>query len=353
MLYLAIISNSFRKSSIEELSRAGSFSILEERVSTLVIESPEADLAGRLERLSPIFTYLLLPLHDVSQISKKDYMGSITKAAISSAKKGLKIRAECYDVNSKEGYSAKDIEVSLGRRMESEGYEINLEKPEALLYLVLINGRCYSGCMEIVMLKRDFINPERHYHRYSRGAISRAELKLIQAFDEFRISASGTAIDLGAAPGGWSRFLAEKGLCVIAVDKGSLDYLKLEGNRIRVREETLPYKHNKDEPAGIIHLKARAEEATEACELSADLIVNDMNLAPSSSAALVVSISRLLKPGSQLVMTIKCIDRKAEKHLQTVEKALSPTFRIERKAVLPSNRQEITILATYNGTPVQ
>ena len=349
MLYLAMISNSFRKSSIAELSRAGRFSIVEERASTLIIESEEADMVGKLERQTPIFIYLLLPLPHVSSISKEDYLGSIITAGLSAARKGLKIRAECYDVNSKEGYSAKDIEVRLGRRMESEGYEISLEQPDALLYLVLINGTCYSGCMDKQMLKRDFINPERHYHRYSRNAISRAELKLIQAFDEFSISASGIAIDLGAAPGGWSKFLAEKGLCVIAVDKGSLDYRKLEENSIKAREETLPYVHNPNEPAGIIHLRARAEDASGQCKLSADLMVNDMNLSPANSAALALSMAGLLKPGSQMVMTVKCIDRKAERHLQTVEKALAPIFRIERKAVLPSNRQEITILATYAG----
>ncbi len=66
--------------------------------------------------------------------------------------------------------------------------------------------------------------------RAARGAPSRAGMKLEEAFitlltaaeREERLRAGMVAVDLGAAPGGWSWQLARRGLTVTAVDHGSL-----------------------------------------------------------------------------------------------------------------------------------
>jgi len=66
--------------------------------------------------------------------------------------------------------------------------------------------------------------------RAARGAPSRAGRKLEEAFltlltadeREQRLRAGMVAVDLGAAPGGWSWQLARRGLSVTAVDNGSL-----------------------------------------------------------------------------------------------------------------------------------
>ena len=66
--------------------------------------------------------------------------------------------------------------------------------------------------------------------RAARGAPSRAGRKLEEAFltlltageREERLRAGMVAVDLGAAPGGWSWQLARRGLSVTAVDNGSL-----------------------------------------------------------------------------------------------------------------------------------
>jgi 23S rRNA (cytidine2498-2'-O)-methyltransferase len=66
--------------------------------------------------------------------------------------------------------------------------------------------------------------------RFPRGAPSRSGLKLVEALQTFigerelpqRMRAGRVAIDLGAAPGGWSAALAQRGLRVIAVDNGPI-----------------------------------------------------------------------------------------------------------------------------------
>ncbi|MPZ43758.1 MAG: 23S rRNA (cytidine(2498)-2'-O)-methyltransferase RlmM [Betaproteobacteria bacterium] len=66
--------------------------------------------------------------------------------------------------------------------------------------------------------------------RFPAGAPSRSGLKLLEALmlfigeDELlgRMRAGRVAIDLGAAPGGWSQVLASRGVRVVAVDNGSI-----------------------------------------------------------------------------------------------------------------------------------
>jgi 23S rRNA (cytidine2498-2'-O)-methyltransferase len=66
--------------------------------------------------------------------------------------------------------------------------------------------------------------------RFPAGAPSRSGLKLVEALALFigdedlpgRMRAGRVAIDLGAAPGGWSQVLAARGVRVVAVDNGPI-----------------------------------------------------------------------------------------------------------------------------------
>lgn len=66
--------------------------------------------------------------------------------------------------------------------------------------------------------------------RYPAGAPSRSGMKLVEALATFiaerelpdRMRAGRMAVDLGAAPGGWSFVLAQRGLRVLAVDNGPI-----------------------------------------------------------------------------------------------------------------------------------
>jgi len=81
--------------------------------------------------------------------------------------------------------------------------------------------------------------------RFPAGAPSRSGLKLVEALAVFiderellgRMRAGRVAIDLGAAPGGWSQVLASRGVRVVAVDNGPLARSVLETQLVEHRRE--------------------------------------------------------------------------------------------------------------------
>jgi 23S rRNA (cytidine2498-2'-O)-methyltransferase len=87
--------------------------------------------------------------------------------------------------------------------------------------------------------------------KLSRAAPSRSSLKLEEALLTFlttserakRIRPGLRVVDLGAAPGGWSWVMAERGLKVVAVDNGALAPALLNCNGVlHLREDGLHYR---------------------------------------------------------------------------------------------------------------
>jgi len=79
--------------------------------------------------------------------------------------------------------------------------------------------------------------------RVPKGAPSRSAGKLSEAFMAFigndamakRVAPGMTAVDLGAAPGGWSWILARNHLSVVAVDNGDIDQALLDTGQVKHR----------------------------------------------------------------------------------------------------------------------
>jgi len=77
------------------------------------------------------------------------------------------------------------------------------------------------------------------------GAPSRSGMKLVEALVTFvgddamlaRLRAGRVAVDLGAAPGGWSQVLASRGMRVIAVDNGPIAGEVLQTQMVEHRRE--------------------------------------------------------------------------------------------------------------------
>ena len=344
MLYILMVADSFEESVLEELGRAANYRIIDCQHNLLI-----ADL--RMKRGKSLddarFIHSHFPISRAAALDTKRYLEFIYKQirALKISKKAA-LRIECFDINCKQGYSAKDIEVATGQRLEKDGFNIDIKAPKVLAYVILLNGRCYSGSVRLSRSRYAYIDP---FRTRKERVISRAEFKIIEAFESFGIDAPKVAIDIGAAPGGWSLFLASKGAAVIAIDGAQLDYAGIRKAGVKVDIAKLSGRNalaRMLKPGGIVHVKCDLDRALgHLGGVQADFLGNDINAGSMRSAQAVMKYSRLMKKGATLVMTVKCMRRNVDKYIGEVKGTLGKGFAITNLKVLPHNRQEITLLA--------
>ncbi|BFH62176.1 SAM-dependent methyltransferase [Paenibacillus azoreducens] len=158
------------------------------------------------------------------------------------------------------------------------------------------------------------------------GQISRAKFKLLEAESSFGIDfgAFGTALDIGAAPGGWTSFLLERGLRVTAVDPAQM-HESLQNN-----------------PALRIFKKNASEVSFKDGEF--DLLVCDMSWSPRQMVKLVAELLPSLRPGGTAIVTVKLMHKKPMALIDdTIASFEAASMQVQRAKQLFHNRDEITL----------
>ncbi|WP_301628901.1 SAM-dependent methyltransferase [Paenibacillus apis] len=158
------------------------------------------------------------------------------------------------------------------------------------------------------------------------GQISRAKFKLLEAEKVFGIDFSSfhQALDIGAAPGGWTSFLLERGLDVTAVDPAKLHPSVLASPRLTYIQKN----------AGRVQFK----------DNQFDLLVCDMSWSPKLTAKLVTELLYCLVPGGTAVITVKLLTKKPMALIQEVMTTFQDArLQIQRAKQLFHNRDEITL----------
>lgn len=165
-------------------------------------------------------------------------------------------------------------------------------------------------------------------------SVSRAEAKLLEAWEAFHLDDGpppGPALDLGAAPGGWSRVLAGMGYRVDAVDPAPLD----------ARVLALPEVFHHQCTAGQFLAERR--------EGGYGLLVSDMKMQAGLAAALLARCRPLLSPNGRVLTTLKlCKGSGALAEARQALRQLSRGYAISQARQLHFNRSEITVLARPN-----
>lgn len=153
--------------------------------------------------------------------------------------------------------------------------------------------------------------------------VSRAELKLVEALEVFGLDAKagGVALDLGAAPGGWTRVLHGLGLAVHAVDPGALD----------PRVGALP---------GVTWHPTTAERHLARAE-PVDVLVADMKMDARDAARLAGRYAS--KVGRWAVVTLKLPERGMRSVAIEALALLARDWRLIGARQLFHNRSELTV----------
>lgn len=161
--------------------------------------------------------------------------------------------------------------------------------------------------------------------RKEEGQVSRAKFKLLEAERVFGLDFSQyrSAIDIGAAPGGWTSLLLERGLRVTAVDPAKLDKELLRNPRLTFLQKN----------AGDVKFP----------ENSFDLLVCDMSWSPRQMARLVKELLYALQSGGTAVITVKLLHKKPFQTVREMLEDVQPELMLQKAKQLFHNREELTL----------
>jgi 23S rRNA (cytidine2498-2'-O)-methyltransferase len=235
----------------------------------------------------------------------------------------------------KKPYSSGYLNQQLAEAISEEtGAVESIKKPQVIVSLLCTTDTAYVGISSSQENLSDWPGGARHFAQTD-DQISRAEFKLLEALEVFGLTlpAQGYALDLGAAPGGWTRLLLDAGMRVIAVDPANLD-------RRLVRR------------VGLEHYRGTAETFLEEAirrRLRFDMIANDMRMDARQAVRLLVQAAPCLRPDGIVISALKLPHATEQinplSNLKVALAILSKQYGIVRARQLFHNRQEVTVVA--------
>ncbi len=236
--------------------------------------------------------------------------------------------------SNKHSYSSGHVNQMLAEAIAEEtGAVESIKKPQVVVSLICTMEKAYLGISLTTDNLSDWPGGARHFAHLPEQ-ISRAEFKLLEALEVFGVTlpSQGLALDLGAAPGGWTRMLLEAGMQVVAVDPAKLDVRLLRQPRLD-------------------HYRGYAEDYLEEAlkrRRKFNVITNDMRMDAREAARLLVQASACLLSDGFIISVLKLPHETSEidplKNLNEALRLLQRHFAIVQARQLFHNRQEVTVL---------
>ncbi len=228
----------------------------------------------------------------------------------------------------------KDLIQGISAGLTSAGVALRRKDPEVVVSILALQENVLLGVSDVRSALSSWSGGEMRL-RHDPQQISRAEAKLEEALEVFglEVTSGCQALDLGAAPGGWTKVLLGKGAEVTAVDPAVLDD-RLDGRRgLSVYPSTAQ---------DFIRQFKRGREVL------FDLAVNDMRVDAIESAELMREVARVLKPQAECLITLKLVKTGAAETFRTIEKAkaiLDEQYVLKCVRQLFYNRHEVSVSA--------
>ena len=236
-----------------------------------------------------------------------------------------------------------DVNQHLARMLGQIGTPLDVRAPVQVLSVILTPEAGYLGFSLAGDNLSDWAGGERRFKREP-GQISRAEFKLLEALEVFTIElpSKGIALDLGAAPGGWTRVLLNHGLQVIAVDPSALDPRLLSQPGVTHLRTTVQAFISRDIVPPSSPKVDRSNLHT-LSNLKYDLIVNDMRMEAGKAVEILGKLASRLSKDGIVISTLKLPSNRMGAAAESALVKLQPQFEILGARQLFHNRHEITI----------
>ncbi|WP_337101411.1 SAM-dependent methyltransferase [Paenibacillus sp. YIM B09110] len=221
-------------------------------------------------------------------------------------------------------HSASETKAVIDAALAEVGAEPVVQQPEIIIAIYAAASKLYIGFGSPQDMLSDWPGGAVRFQR-EEGQVSRAKFKLLEAERAFglRYEQFRRALDVGAAPGGWTSLLLERGLRVTAVDPAEL------------------HPSIVDHPA-LTYLKRNASEI-KLKPGSFDLFVCDMSWSPMLMSRLVLDLEAALAEEATAIITIKLMHRKPMQTIREVIAKLESVFELKKAKQLFHNREEITL----------
>ena len=244
-------------------------------------------------------------------------------------KKSETLTCQCkIEANNMLQYSNKDLTVLFADGLINYGFKIAPQNAEIAISMTIYDDKAYLGVSYIKDNVSDWTGGILFYSK-NKDVICRAEFKIEEACKIFKIELGDgmKALDLGAAPGGWTHFLACQGLYVDAVDPANMDARVLQMNNV-------------------MHHKMTAQEFVKNRKAATyDILVNDMKMGTNESVDIICEMSNQLKKGGVCIMTLKLPKTAAIKRINIARNVLQKYFSSVSVRKLYYNRSEVTVYA--------
>lgn len=304
----------------------------------VVASLDETSLLCRLpEGFSPHFALHRFPVHTVTELSstERDEVFSVPAFANAADVEGR--YSFQLSANKRLPWSLAEIIPAWSKSWGLDEKRWDSRHPESIFsghFQIRDDGGCtlYGGTStplyNLSSWSRGRCRIPRDHH-----SISRAEQKLQEALEI--LSAHGfdlqkgegrSALDLGAAPGGWTRILVECGYTVWAVDPAELHLSLLQNESVQ-------------------HHRTTAGEFLRRNRHKFDLLVSDMKMDATRAARLAYKYRNRLTESAVGIVTLKLPSgATALENLDEALAILKKGYRIIQARQLYFNRNEVTVL---------
>ena len=299
---------------------------------------------GAMQRQPPVFVRHIVPVQahvDFSGEGEAD-LAALRDAAVALADSGMLRADDVFSVQARvvtaveeqRPFSPYAIAQAIAPTLtERCGATVDVRNPELVLSVLATAQQAWLGVSPVAFNRSDWAGGERRFRREA-GQLSRAEFKLLEAMELFALTVpkGALALDLGAAPGGWTRLLLAAGALVTAVDPAPLDPSLMAHRQLTpIEDYALPW---------IEHAHAEG--------LLYDIIVSDIRMDARDAARLMVAMALLMHLDSWALVTLKlptpdALGMDVAAMLNQALDSLRARYRTVQARQLFHNRHEVTV----------
>jgi 23S rRNA (cytidine2498-2'-O)-methyltransferase len=289
----------------------------------------EAEVAALLRKDEPIFLRHLFPAESETPLGAAGEEAGPALTAFASRcidrVRGRKIAVQVRkSPDSPFPFSSAEARDLVASCLREAGAELVPRGADAILSVYAAGRTLYAGLSSPRDNLSDWPGGAVRFRR-EEGLVSRAAFKLLEAELTFRLPfvRFTHALDLGAAPGGWTKVLLERGVKVTAVDPAEMDP-SLAGHPL------------------LKHVRRNADELAFPPG-SFDLLLCDMSWDPHRTCRIVSRLAPAMTAGASGIITLKLMGRKPMKTIAELTEAYAEVFEIRRVKQLFHNREEVTL----------